>query len=94
MTESWHREIARDTPQLLLLAALVLDLAGISLLGAVDTVGRVETGAEHFLLSLTVAASHRLDDIVKIGDLLLLFAFHRFSVTCFYYEGQELCQNC
>ena len=84
MTESWRIETARDTRQLLLLAALVLGLAGIGFLGTVDTVGRVKTGAEHFLLTLTVAATHCLDDIVKIGDLLLLFTFHRFSVTCFY----------
>ncbi len=39
--------------------------AGVSFLGAVDAVGRVEAGAEHFLLSLTVATAHSLDDIIK-----------------------------
>ena len=48
-----------------LLVAFVLDFAGIGLFGAVHTVSRVETRAEHFLLTLTVATAHGLDDIIK-----------------------------
>ena len=51
---------------------LMLSLTGVGLLGAVDTVGRMETRAEHLLLSLTVATAHRLDDIIQVDGLLLL----------------------
>ena len=43
----------------------MLGLAGVGLFGAVYAVGRMETGAQHFLLALAVAATHRLDDVVK-----------------------------
>lgn len=76
MTESWHRRTAKGSHQLFLLAALVLGLAGIGLLGTVDAVSCVEARAEQFLLSLAIATAHRLDDVVKINDLLLFFPFH------------------
>ena len=44
--------------------AFVLELAGVGFLGAVDTVGGVETRAEDFLFALAVATPHRFDDIV------------------------------
>ena len=43
----------------------VFDFAGVGLFGAVYTVGGMETWAQHLLLTLTVAATHRLDDIIK-----------------------------
>ena len=42
----------------------MLELAGVGLLGTMDTVGGVETWTEDFLLALTVATPHGLDDIV------------------------------
>lgn len=39
--------------------------AGVGFLGAVDAVGRVEAGAEHFLLALAVATTHGLDDVIE-----------------------------
>ena len=56
-------------------------LAGVGFLGTVDTVGRVETRAKHFLLALTVATTHRLDDIVQIDGLFLLFLLHDTTIA-------------
>ena len=42
----------------------MLELAGVGLLGAMDTVVGMETWAEDFLLALTVATPHGLDDII------------------------------
>ena len=55
------------------LVVFVFLFAGVGLFGAVDTVGRVEAGAEHFLLTLAVATTHSLDDIIKARCLFLLF---------------------
>ena len=44
--------------------AFVFEFAGVGLLGAMDTVGGVETWTEDFLLALSVATPHGLDDIV------------------------------
>lgn len=50
---------------LIVSVALVFLFAGVGFLGAVDAVGRVETGAEHFLLALAVATTHGLDDVIE-----------------------------
>lgn len=53
--------------------------AGVGFLGTVDAVGSMESGAEHFLLALTVATTHGLDNIVKTG--FLGFLFHNTAET-------------
>ena len=53
--------------------------AGVGFLGTVDAVSGMETGAEHFLLALTVASAHGLDNIVKTG--FLGFLFHNTAET-------------
>lgn len=60
----------------LLIQALVLDFAGVGLLGTVDAVSRVETRTQQFLLALTVASVHRGNHIIEVDRLFLLLAFH------------------
>lgn len=56
-----------------LLSTFMLDFAGVGFLGAMHTVSRVETWAEHFLLTLAVTSAHGFDHIVKPGFLFFLF---------------------
>ena len=55
----------RQTSRLVHIITLVLGLAGIGFLGAVDAVGRVEARPEDLLLTFTVATTHRLDDVIQ-----------------------------
>ena len=54
----------------------MLGLAGVGFLGAMDAASRVETRAEHLLLPLTVATTHRLDNIIEVGLGLFLLSTH------------------
>ena len=55
---------------------LVFGFAGVGFFGAVDAVSRVETGAKHFLLALTVATTHGLDDIIQSRFLFFALFLH------------------
>ena len=65
--------------------------AGVGFLGAVDAVGGVEAGAEHFLLALSVTASHGLDNVVETG--FLVFLFHCFDGLVFLVKEARIVPN-
>ena len=59
----------------------MFEFAGIGLLGAMDTVGGVETWTEDLLLALAVATPHGLDDVIKAGFLLLILLIRHCSLV-------------
>ena len=70
---------------------LVFGLEGVGFLGAVDAVSGMEAGAEHFLLALSVTASHGLDDVVETG--FLAFLFHCFDGLVFLVKEARIVPN-
>ena len=61
----------------------VFGFAGVGFLGAVDAADRVEAGAEHFLLPLSVTTTHGLDDIIQ-ARFFLFVLLHICTTPLFY----------
>lgn len=80
----------QDNDRSIRLVALVLGLAGVGLLGDVDLAHRMEAGAQQFLLALTVAATHGLDDVVKRRCIFLLFPFLHTDYLMLTYKNSKI----